>query len=188
MPGSRWKSFKLAAMAHNRSSPSPRPTESKAGNSRSSRSQLKEANGPPAIRWPLYPAFRTASASPQNSRARLVNTIDRPVISGPNATICDTANAVSRAELNDTISAWCPLRSRAEAMYRSPRFSSSSAPTRATFMSTSNRSYLGGYYHLKQLYSKKKELLVLNTYCNARWLTAYRRATEPRPQGAVRHY
>src|ERR1022692_2332717 len=111
MPGSRWKSFKLAAMAHNRSSPSPRPTESKAGNSRSSRSQLKEANGPPAIRWPLYPAFRTASASPQNSRARLVNTIDRPVISGSNAAICDTADAVSCSELKGTISAWCPLRS-----------------------------------------------------------------------------
>src|ERR1035441_5448398 len=64
-------------MAHTRSSPSLRPTESKAGKSRSSRSQLKEAKGPPAIRWPRYPASRSASASLQNSRARLVNTSER---------------------------------------------------------------------------------------------------------------
>jgi len=78
--------------------------------------QLNDANGPPPMMWPRYPASRSAVASVQNSRPREVNTIERPVMSGEVASTVPTTSSMSPASLNATMSAVCPRFSSEEAM------------------------------------------------------------------------
>lgn len=88
--------------------------ESSAGTSVKIRSAWNAAKWPPAMMWPGKPSSRARVASAANSRARSVNTIEKPATAAPEAQSSRAARSSSSGALNTTCTTWWPRASSAD--------------------------------------------------------------------------